>query len=205
MKKHFTLPSLFIVLSFCFFTTHAFAQATIGGKITCFEPDGSPLDIVKVLIEGPLLQEPISVSTDANGYYQSPALPLGGSYTITPLKEAESYIQGVTTFDIVLVIKGILSYVIPTPFQLLAADVNQSGTVSSFDAVIMRKWILTINEGPYYQIWRFATTNFEFPNPLNPGSSGWVDSATVLLSSDIEDLDWVGVLTGDLNGSGCPR
>ena len=81
------------------------------------------------------------------------------SYTITPFK-GDSPLQGLSTYDLVLISKHILGL---APFtelwQLLAADLNCSGTITTSDIVEGRKLILGINSalpGCGGASWRFV-------------------------------------------------
>jgi peroxiredoxin len=89
----------------------------------------------------------------------TPTLAGAGTYTLVPAA-AGNPLDGVSTFDLLLISKHILSI---QPFnqewQLLAADVNLSGTITTFDIVNIRKVILGIEnqlpEGNY----RFVGSN----------------------------------------------
>jgi len=69
------------------------------------------------------------------------------SYTITPFKSTDPLL-GMSTWDLVLISKHILGLAPFTePWQLLAADMNCSGSITTFDIVEGRKLILGITGG----------------------------------------------------------
>jgi hypothetical protein len=90
-----------------------------------------------------------------------------------------------------------------SPYKLIAADVNRSGTVTTFDMIQLRKLILNlITEFSNNTSWRFVETAYAFPQPTNP----WYELFPELinennLNTDIVDADFVGVKIGDVNGS----
>lgn len=72
------------------------------------------------------------------------------------LKKADNYLNGVSTFDLVLISRHILGLVPLTGFNILAADANMNGSISTFDIVEFRKLILGIyTKLPHANSWRF--------------------------------------------------
>lgn len=123
---------------------------------------------------------------------------------IMPRKE-DRHNNGVSTFDILLTRKHILNLEpFTSPYQFIAADVNDSGTVTSFDMIFMQRLILTlIDEFPNVPSWRFVPKDYEFPD----GSfQGFPESIALNdISASRSDLDFVGVKMGDLNNSAVPN
>lgn len=144
------------------------------------------------------------------GHYDIPAnlpLPLiGNSVWISP--ELDNYpLNGVSTYDLVLIknhIDGDLPFT--SPYQYVAADVNRSGTITSFDILELRNLILGIyTEFPNNKSWRFmpASYVFPFPNPLK------FPIPDRIILSDLINFknggDFIGVKVGDINGSAVPN
>jgi len=72
------------------------------------------------------------VTTDENGAFNM-NLPTYENYEITPLKD-DDYLNGVSTYDIVLISKHILGVeALDSPYKIIAADINKSGNVSTLD------------------------------------------------------------------------
>ena len=116
------------------------------------------------------------MSPDNNGCIDLPGFPFGGNYMATPKKDNDP-LNGVSTFDLVLINKHILGLQpFDAPYKSLAADANNSKSVTTFDIVELRKLILGIyTELPNNTSWRFYPADFVFgsPNPLGipvPGS-----------------------------------
>ncbi len=171
------------------------AQFSIGGQITCLGANLS-VDGQEVQLSGTNINDMIAV-TDIDGNYSFDNLPAGDDYTLTVERDGLA-LNGVTTFDLFLLtqhVLGIQSF--PTPFHFLAADVNNSGTVSTLDMVFIRKVILGIDSVfPNVPAFRFATSDFD---PSN--GTGTVGGATAVDLQADATFDFVQVKAGDLNGS----
>jgi hypothetical protein len=141
--------------------------------------------------------------TSADGIFQFSDVPPGSSCLLKPVKN-DGLLNGVTTFDIVLLTRHILgTHLLDSPYKIIAADVNNSGAVTTFDAVHMRMAILQIsNEFPNNNSWRFIRSGYEFPNPANPFAETFPENAWLPnISHDLTGQSFVAVKIGDLNGS----
>lgn len=167
-----------------------------------------PLEDASVNLQGtpPNGGAPVDMTdmTDNNGVYAfSNALPLGSNVTLTPLKD-DNQLNGVSTFDLVLISKHILGLEpLNSPFKMIAADANKSNSVTTFDIVEIRKLILGIyTEFPSNNSWRFVDKNFTFSNPANPFQDQFPESVSVLnMQSTSLSSDFVSVKIGDVNNT----
>ncbi len=147
-----------------------------------------------------------SFQTETSGNYNFPSVPIGGDYTLTPIKNIEPR-NGVTTFDLVLLSWHILGInLLDSPYKLIAADVNRSGSITTFDMVEIRKLILFINDRfPNNTSWRFVDKDFVFPDPANPFASPFPEVINLNnLTQDELFADFIAVKIGDVNGSATP-
>ena len=143
------------------------------------------------------------VSDNSGFYIFSNALPLSSNYVVTPLKD-DNPLNGVTTFDLVLISKHILGLEpLDSPYKMIAADANKSNSVTTFDIVELRKLILGIYaELPNNTSWRFVDHEFQFTDPLNPFIDQFPETKSVAdIQSDIMNDDFVAVKIGDVNES----
>lgn len=142
--------------------------------------------------------------TDHDGHYSfSNAVPMHSDYTITPTKD-DNPLNGVTTYDLVLISKHILgSEPFDSPYKMIAADANRSGSITNFDIVELRKLILGVyTELPSNDSWRFVDNAFVFPNPFNPFQTGFPESKTVAdIQANAMSDNFVAVKVGDVNGT----
>ena len=144
-----------------------------------------------------------AATTDAAGAYNFASVPSGGDYTITPTLDTNP-LNGVSTFDLVLISKHILGVQpLGSPYKIIAADANKSNSVTTFDLVEIRKLILFINtDFPNNTSWRFVDKNFVFPNPSNPFQTQFPEVVNLNdLAGDQPNNNFVAVKVGDVNGS----
>ena len=140
--------------------------------------------------------------TDAEGSYLfSDAIPINANLTITPTKD-DNPLNGVTTYDLALISKHILGLQpLSSPYKMIAADANRSGSITTFDIVELRKLILGIyQELPNNTSWRFVDKSFAFPTPANPFQTVFPENGIVadIQASQMQN-DFVAMKIGDVN------
>ncbi|MEZ4917618.1 MAG: T9SS type A sorting domain-containing protein [Saprospiraceae bacterium] len=102
-----------------------------------------------------------------------------------------------------LISKHILNIeLLTSPYSIIAADGNNSGTITTFDIVEIRKLILGIyNELPSNYSWRFIPKTYTFQNPSDPFSEAFPQEIRMAtLDQDIANADFWSVKIGDVNG-----
>ncbi|MDX2277983.1 MAG: hypothetical protein NW218_00280 [Saprospiraceae bacterium] len=127
----------------------------------------------------------------------------GNQVVITPNKN-DNPANGVSTYDLVLISKHILALeALNSPYKIIAADINKSNSVTSFDIVELRKLILGIDTAFQNNTsWRFVEKNYVFPNPLNPFQAAFNEQITLPNFLGWANFqDFVAIKIGDLNGS----
>ena len=181
------------------------AKATIAGALTTEKNDGVEEGDVRLQGSHPALP-PISLFdfSDNKGHYEfSNAVPMLSNYTVTPVKEDNPF-NGVSTLDLALISRHILgTELLNSPYKIIAADANKSGTVTTFDVVEFRKLILGIYDRlPDNASWRFVDKAYIFPNPAAPFAEVFPESKTVAaIQGNRLDDNFIGVKIGDVNGS----
>ncbi|MEM1119046.1 MAG: T9SS type A sorting domain-containing protein [Bacteroidota bacterium] len=182
-------------------------ERTVSGRITTFR--GEPVAGFQVFVEDPSEVGgvvPNPVRTDADGRY-SFTLDVDRAYRIVPRND-EDLAMGVTAFDNVVISRHILGLQpFESPFQTIAADVNKSGTVTTFDIVLIRRVVLTqASSFTNNTSWRFIDADFEFESIAAAASAPFRESFTVTANSgNIQDMDFIAVKTGDANGTVNPN
>jgi hypothetical protein len=177
--------------------------ATVGGMIANEDGDGVDEVMVNVSGNGPATQPVMS----NGGNYQFSALDMYHDYTFTP-ENNENPSNGVTTLDLVHMTKHILNIQpLDSPYKIIAGDVNNSGSISTLDVVLVRKLILQINtDFPNNTSWRFVDAAHEFENPMNPFSQPFPEYFNINnLDADDMGVDFIGIKIGDVNGSANPN
>ncbi|MFT6357846.1 MAG: hypothetical protein ACJAYJ_002065 [Saprospiraceae bacterium] len=142
------------------------------------------------------------VTTDADGNFTF-GVPNGSDVTITPSKD-DNHANGVSTFDLVVISKHILgTQTLDSPYKMIAADANNSQTITTLDLVQIRKLILLIDtEFANNTSWRFVDKDFIFANSTNPWATSFPEVVNINnIDADVLDADFVAIKVGDVNGS----
>jgi hypothetical protein len=143
------------------------------------------------------------LQTNDEGEFEIGSVPTSCNYKLTPSLDAP-HKTGVNTLDALLV-AGQLDNILPlpSPYALLAADVDKSGNLTSTDVTnIVNIALGTQTDFPNNTAWQFIPANYVFPNPLNPWAANIPPSLTFCLSGNNNfNPDFVAVKTGDVNGS----
>ena len=173
-----------------------FSRTALSGQVQ--NVNGDMVEGVEVDVSGNGLI-PEMVTTDSDGYFYY-ELQRGADYTITP-KKSKNPLNGVSTFDLVLIQKHVLGIkLFDSPYDYIAADVNGSGTVSAYDMVILRQLILNvIPEFPGNQSWRFI--NMDYPMADDPLTDGFAEDHHIDAMEEEEEINFMAVKIGDVNGS----
>ncbi|MEO1258384.1 MAG: hypothetical protein AAFZ15_06290 [Bacteroidota bacterium] len=161
---------------------------------------GDPVNDVQVFLNSATSFD--SVSTGIPGIYIFNDVETGNDYTVTPSKNS-NHINGVTTFDLVIISRHILGIkLLDSPYKIIAADANKSKTVTTFDMVQIRKLILNVDTVfPNNSSWRFINKNYQFPNPQKPFMEAFPEVANINNLSDDMMADFIAVKVGDVNDS----
>jgi type 1 glutamine amidotransferase len=173
------------------------AKVSIGGAIVT--PDSQSVRTATVSLSG---HDSMAVTTGIDGSYAFDIIK-GGSYTVAPSKSNDLNItNGISAADIALIRAHILgNQKLSTPYKIIAADVNGSGTVSSADILQIHKLILGISPTfPGGRLWEFVRSDYVFSNPDVPFPA---DSSRTYsnISSNQAGQNFIGIKLGDVNDS----
>ena len=163
-------------------------------------PQAGTLSGAMVYLDGSNLS---GIPSGLNGHFVFPSMPLGGEYVVRPVREGDAR-NGVTTLDLIKIQKHLLGIeLFKTPFEYIAADVNNSGSITAIDIIQLRKLILGYyGEFPSNKSWRFIDKAHIFPDPFNPWISTWPETYSIIpFSNSMNDVDFDAVKIGDLNRS----
>ena len=175
------------------------SRRSVAGEI--ISHTGQPIEAVEVIVES--TDANLSTMSNGNGGFEF-TMPDGADYTVRPYKNNDP-LNGVSTFDLVLISQHILGLnPFDTPYKYIAADVNQSGTVTAFDLVQLRQLILNVfPEFPNNTSWRFMdmAMTFDSMETAMELANQHKEQTIRDLSGDRLDMDFLGVKIGDINGS----
>ena len=142
-----------------------------------------------------------STLTDQSGIY-SFEVNSNEDYTIKPKKNGDDR-NGVKGLDLLLLQRHLL-YIdrFDSPYQLIAADLNNDGTVKGSDLLLLQRFLLFITpQFEFVDSWRFVDKKHVF-NPTTPDIKTFPEEIELMnVSSDRTDLDFVGIKMGDFDYS----
>ena len=148
-----------------------------------------PVNKVDILVNTEFYDE-----SNDEGIYLIPLLS-SLPYTIKPYYN-EQVTNGLSTFDLVFIIKHILgTETFNSPYQYIAADANNSESITTIDIVQLQKIILQIDtEFPNNTSWRFVPNDYIFTN--DP-----FDFPEEIQINDIDNIygEFIGIKIGDMN------
>jgi hypothetical protein len=125
-----------------------------------------------------------------------------GDFTVTPQLD-KNHLNGVSTFDLVLIQKHILNVqALNSPYKMIAADVNNSKSITTLDLIALRKLILNIDQTFQNNTsWRFVDAAYSFPNASNPWAASFPEVVNINDIAANTTANFVAVKVGDVNAS----
>lgn len=171
---------------------------TLGGNIA--NEKNQKMDVVSVYLSESSSEMNKMLTTDHNGMYLFKQLPQSGTYTLKPEKN-DHHLNGISTLDLVMIQQHILGInPFSSPYQFLAADVNNDKKVSAADLTEARKLIMgIIPEFTKVKSWRFYNKSI-LPDLVNP----WIASESIQVnanSADNMENNFLAIKSGDVNTS----
>jgi hypothetical protein len=179
-------------------------EGSIGGII--LTEAGEPMANVEVFLtpaDGTAQRSGISAN---NGTYLFDGLLENRNYAVQPyLNDTPN--NGVETFDIsqvsALITNG--NYEDFTPYQLIAADANNSGNITVVDLLSIRAVVLGIESGfDNNTSWRFLPADYTFPDPTNPWAETFPEALDVKSLDGHLEGDFIAIKVGDINNNARP-
>lgn len=158
-------------------------------------------------VEGVMIQR-TSAETDHQlsnilGEYLFANAPMHEAYLIEPHANG-SWVEGISISDLHLLKKYLMGLAeLDSPYKMLAADLDGSGSITEEDLDLLWKVFLFQGGGmDDLPSWRFVPSNYLFPDAANP----WMEEVpNNYLIPDLEasmtDLSFVAVKLGDLDES----
>ena len=172
---------------------------SITGQVVNQADEG--IDSVEMVLSGDVS---MMVQTDVTGEFSLNSLSPGGTCTLTPEKDINIR-NGLSTLDILRIQQHIL-FIDPfaSPYDMIAADINNSGGISQFDIISMRRVLLfDIDTFPDNQSWRFVDAAYVFSSAETALQDDFPESVDCSPLSNLS-IDFVGIKIGDVTGNADP-
>ncbi len=167
--------------------------------------DNSPVKGINVKMRNSTLEENKYDDTKANGRYEFSNIASGDTYEVQPQDDKSSCISGVSTADVVKIQKHILGIKnFDSPYQYLAADANNSKSISASDILAIRKLILGAYDAfPANKCWLYVDAKQQLSNnnPYNYRDKLNFPNMT----SSVNDANFKVVKVGDVNDNYVPQ
>jgi hypothetical protein len=170
---------------------------SISGLITTDEAE--PVLGVQVDLSGAATMK---YNTPTVGTFTFSSLVKGSDFSVSAQLDKD-HLNGVSTFDLVLIQKHILGVKpLEGAYRMIAADVNNSKSISTLDMIQIRKLILQIdtkfNNVPS---WKFIDATYKFPDAQNPFTAEYPEVVNVNDLVGNVKADFIAVKMGDVNGN----
>lgn len=146
-----------------------------------------------------------TTTTNQNGDYVFDQLPAGYDYTVSPNAGDYQCNSGVSTLDLVFIQRHILGLgLLDSPYKMIAADANNTNSISAADILEIRKIILGINDNfPNGDCWKYIPKSYTFANQYEPWGYPENYSFNNLTQNQL-NKDFYAIKTGDVNTSYTP-
>ncbi len=169
----------------------------IKGATLTFQPNNAAFPYSPIVYDLDSTQSCADVTVILNDYLPGTTFSYSGTPPVT------NALNGLNILDICEISQHILGInPLPSPYAIIAADANKSGSITTFDLVEERKLMLGIyTEFPSNTVWRTFPDYCEFPNPLNPFQSNCLSEIALdeLLALDGDTANVIAVKIGDVN------
>ncbi len=146
--------------------------------------------------------------TPANGLYSLTA-NMGTNFTITPVKNKPmpDAINGLSAADASRIQQHVIfTFPITDPYKLIAADPNQTNTVTTADANLITQAVLgnpAAQNTFINKTWRFVPKAYVFPTPTDPFMPAFPETITLTMGG-ATNQDFIGIKLGDVNNTANP-
>ena len=145
-----------------------------------------------------------TASTDLMGNFSFTNLSMT-NYSLIPSKIVESNPRnGISIFDLALIQAHIIGKKpLETAYQIIAADVNGSSSITTADMIVLKKFILGLESNFNGKLYSFEDKKHVFSNPKNPFP--FPQSIIINITQNLVVGDFIGVKLGDINFDNIPR
>ncbi|MEO1413131.1 MAG: cohesin domain-containing protein, partial [Bacteroidota bacterium] len=156
----------------------------------------------EVSLSGNASNMPAPQITGNDGTYGFQSLEANQNYEVTPYKN-DDFRNGLSANDIVVTSRHLIGIeLLDSPYKLIAADVDNSQGINTFDLIAMQRMILFIDtEFANNTSWRFVGADHVFANPQNPWTSPFPEVASFNNLQEEEVANFISVKIGDVTGN----
>jgi len=170
---------------------------TIAGAV--YTEENVHVPNVKILLDGAEIAK--DAMTDDKGKYCFENLEMFNDYLISSNK-TDNPSEGISTLDLVMIQRHILGIQeMNSPYKLIAADINNSQSLTAADLTELRKIILGLQDNfSNNTSWRFVNAGYQFSDKTRP----WNFEEAMMyegLDAHMTSSDFIAIKVGDVNGT----
>ncbi|MCG8306680.1 MAG: T9SS type A sorting domain-containing protein [Cytophagales bacterium] len=160
-------------------------------KVMAATPEQGPIGGIPFCL---ITSDTTLLETNASGFFEISGIS-GEPFKLLPLPEKDSVIRhGVSTLDIVVARRHILGLsVFSDPYSYLAADVNDSKSITALDLVCLREFILGASKVLPSGTWKYTCG---FSDPGNPFS--YICEVNDTFSTSVPVINYTATRMGDM-------
>ncbi|MEM8523990.1 MAG: M43 family zinc metalloprotease [Bacteroidota bacterium] len=138
------------------------------------------------------------IMTDEQGDFSLEKIDIEGKYELQISYEGTHILNGLSAFDLQLISRHILNNrLLDSPYKLLAADINNSGSITNADIIELRKILLEIDDKfANNPIWRFMPVQTQ---SLEANDATSFELQFKDLKPGAQNLNIIAVKIGDVN------
>jgi len=173
----------------------------MGGNVFLAESNKG-IEDARVNLECSINEYSQSINTNGQGTFIFDDLAEGYDYSLEMENVEEDCSKGVSTLDLVFIQRHILGLsLLDSPYKILAADANNTKSISGADILEIRKIVLGVSNGfNNSDCWKYVPKSQVFTNTYAPWNyKKSIDYTSV--NNSIMGNDFWAVKTGDVNGS----
>jgi len=163
--------------------------------------DDEVIEGVEVSLNGPGAEFPLYSVSGSSGFYSFNDVDAYQNYQMTAYSD-EDPMGGISTLDLVFIQKHLLGLnTLDNAYEIIAADVNGSGSISAADLLDLRKLILGVEENlNNNESWQFVVAEEDFEENTNPFPLNEVHQIEGLRFHSLQN-HFIGIKVGDVNHS----
>ncbi len=180
-----------------FITINKGTTTNTGAKISgaVKNMNGGLIENAEVDINGDVNQ----FTSTVKGAYEFASITKGSKEKVS-VKKSSNPLEGVNTLDLVFITNHILGKkALNSPYKILAADVNNSESITTADLVELRKLILHITDKfANVDSWEFLPTTTTFSSQFNPWKDPIVSDVQIDNIQTDQVADFNGIKMGDV-------
>lgn len=172
---------------------------TIAGLVR--NEDGNPLEGASVEIKESGENVPVVHTSDEDGAFKFVAMTENANFGLEVTGE-DDYMNGVSTLDLLLIQRHILKIKeFTSPYKVIAADINNSASITASDLIGLRKLILGKTTAlPNNESWRFVDGEETYDDVRDPFPFTEKINLYNVEQNDMTN-NFVAVKIGDVNGT----